>query len=292
MWFFLGVLFLLLVLETIRSNLSLRVRMEDITLDTLPPALDGLGLVHITDLHGRRFGRRNANLARYIRHHHPDLILASGDMMEGTPQSANAFCELLDALHGQYPVYFSLGNHERNGFYADTLPETLEKCTSRGAVLLDNGFAEWERRGTSCRIYGFAPGQWKGGCRLSTVPALVPAPEELDAALGVSPQDTFTLLLAHDPDGFPGYAGWGADLTLSGHIHGGLWRPFGVGLLSPTRRFFPPYSAGVYRTEGSPSVLFVSTGLAGALIPRLFNRPEIAVLTLRAGRRTKKGGVP
>ena len=52
-----------------------------------------------------------------------------------------------------------------------------------------------------------------------------------------------TVLLAHNPLFFSAYAEWGAALTLSGHIHGGVVRLPGIGgLLSPARRFMPRYA--------------------------------------------------
>lgn len=92
------------------------------------------------------------------------------------------------------------------------------------------------------------------------------------------------MLLAHRNDRFAGeYSLLGADLVLSGHGHGGVIRlPFTDGLLSTTRSFFPSYTAGLYEKHGS--VLFVTRGLGNSGPTfRLFNRPEIAVLTLRRG---------
>ena len=70
---------------------------------------------------------------------------------------------------------------------------------------------------------------------------------------------------------------------VSGHGHGGLIRlPFTDGLVSTDRTFFPSYTAGLYAEHGS--ALFVTRGLgnSGSTF-RLFNRPEVAVLTLRRG---------
>ena len=75
----------------------------------------------------------------------------------------------------------------------------------------------------------------------------------------------------------------GADLVVSGHGHGGLIRlPFTDGLISTEHTFFPSYTAGLYEKNGS--ALFVTRGLGNSGITfRLFNRPEVAVLTLHKG---------
>ena len=74
-----------------------------------------------------------------------------------------------------------------------------------------------------------------------------------------------------------------ADLVISGHGHGGIIRlPFTDGLLSVDRTFFPSYTAGLYEENGS--CLFVTRGLGNSGPTfRLFNRPEVAVLTLHKG---------
>lgn len=293
MEFFLGMALVLLLLEVLRSAYILRVNEVEIPLDTLPSALDGLRIVHITDLHSKSFGKQNEKLAHFIRHHHPDVIFATGDMMETTPNSTRAFCQLLEKLNGKYPVYFSPGNHELRQTDEVIREEMLRCCTERGAVPLENDSAVLQRNETAIRLYGYAPAEW-GGVR-SYGQEKTPTKADMDAVLGEKDKAVFSILLAHNPDGFPGYARWGADLTLSGHIHGGLWRPFGVGIFSPTRRFFPKYSAGLYDAGdidiSCPAKLFVSTGLSGAIIPRLWNPPEIAVLTLRSGQPSEKGQI-
>ena len=73
---------------------------------------------------------------------------------------------------------------------------------------------------------------------------------------------------------------------MSGHGHGGIVRlPFVGGLVGTGRRFFPDWTSGLYTLEDS--TLFVSRGLGNNTVPfqgfRLFNRPELAVVTLRRG---------
>ena len=63
--------------------------------------------------------------------------------------------------------------------------------------------------------------------------------EEVEKLLGSPKKDTFSILIAHNPEYFPYYAAWGADLTVSGHIHGGIMRlPWIGGVISPSLRLF------------------------------------------------------
>ena len=96
-----------------------------------------------------------------------------------------------------------------------------------------------------------------------------------------------SLLLAHNPLFFPAYRDWGADITLSGHIHGGIFRlPFLGGVLSPDLSLFPKYDGGLF-TE-SPSrhpkenkYLVVSRGLSDTFLKRIANPMEIVCITVK-----------
>ena len=96
--------------------------------------------------------------------------------------------------------------------------------------------------------------------------------------LGEPCAEKYTVLLAHNPDFFPVYAEWGADLVLSGHVHGGMVRiPGWKGVVSPNIRFFPKYDGGKF--EEGKSTMILSRGLGMHTIPvRLFNPGELIVI--------------
>lgn len=72
----------------------------------------------------------------------------------------------------------------------------------------------------------------------------------LNSLLGRPSSDEYNILIAHNPDYFKAYAAWGADLVLSGHVHGGIMRlPVLGGVLSPSLRLFPRYDGGLYTEE-------------------------------------------
>ena len=90
----------------------------------------------------------------------------------------------------------------------------------------------------------------------------------------------FQILLAHSPLFFANYADWGADVTFSGHCHGGVIRlPFIGGILSPERKFFPRYTKGIYELNAEQGLakLAVTAGLGKF---RLNNPSEIMICTL------------
>ena len=105
--------------------------------------------------------------------------------------------------------------------------------------------------------------------------------EYLEGLLPEGRQDCFQILLAHNPDYFPAYAAWGADLVLSGHLHGGVIRlPLLGGVISPRLHLFPHYDGGKF-TCGN-STMIVSRGLGMHTIPFRFNNPgELVDITIR-----------
>ena len=86
----------------------------------------------------------------------------------------------------------------------------------------------------------------------------------------------FNILLAHNPDYFDNYVSYGADLTLSGHVHGGLYRVFGKGLFSPRIAFFPKYDGGMFTKD--KKAMIVSRGLGNHSFPHRFLNPGELIL--------------
>ena len=253
-------------------------------LPRLPQRLDGLRVCHLSDFHSGRFADYGSRIAAGVRDFRPELIVVTGDMADCTMDcGASYFFSVIDRLSG-YPTVLSPGNHElRIG--KQRMPERLlEACAKRSLPLLYNRSVELELRGETLKIYGYLQGfRWVQGRRVRHARLR----QDIDAqaverALGPCPRDRFSILLAHDPAPFPAYEGWGAPLVLSGHIHGGMIRlPLLGGLLSPAHTFFPKYCAGVY--QRGESTMYVSRGLGVGGLPRINNRPEVALLTLRAG---------
>ncbi len=270
---------------TARSNI-IKVSRFHIGMDGLPEGHEGLRIVHISDLHGKEFGPHNEDLARDIERLEPDLILASGDMINSQDDDGSAFINLLYELKGLYPIYCSLGNHEQivkelGG--AERYHDFTKRLREAGANMLDNERMEIKKGGVTFGIYGFTSalhhyssrdmlGSWEGA--------------ELKAqfiveSIGRPRDDEIAILLAHDPKYFQEYVSWGADLVCAGHIHGGVVRlPLLGGILSPDLTFFPRYSAGLYRS--GKTTMHVSRGLGNSVIPfRILNPPDLSLLLLQ-----------
>ena len=103
----------------------------------------------------------------------------------------------------------------------------------------------------------------------------------MEKLLGKVAENTFTLLIAHNPDYFETYASWGADLTVSGHVHGGLMvLPLLGGVISPSLKLFPKYDGGEFR-DGKHTMI-LGRGLGTHTLPiRIFNPGELVVIHLK-----------
>lgn len=255
------------------SNHSLIVEQFTYTSERLPEGFDGCTIVQLSDLHGAEFGENNEELLAEVRAAEPDYIFLTGDLLDqyrATPQSYAV--ELCRALVDIAPTYFITGNHEW------ALPDVkgLKAALSEaGVTVLTNEYKVLERGGDSILLAGIDDPN--GFADQKT-------PGELAEEIYGAYDDPFWLLLAHRNNYFKTqYAALGADLTISGHAHGGLFRLPGTdGLIGVERNLFPDLTAGFYEVDGSD--LFVSRGLGNSgRTFRLFNRPQVVILTLERG---------
>lgn len=253
------------------DNTSLQITHWEVPLERLPAGFDGYRMVVLGDLHTASFGPGNEELLETVREEDPEVILLAGDLLDcfrGVPED---YVETVAAgLCAIAPTYYVTGNHE---WAIGDVPALKETLAGQGVTVLSNRFTALERGGDTVVLAGIDDPN--GYADQKTPEALA---EEVRAMYG----DTFWMLLAHRNDHFPEqYSLLGADLVISGHGHGGLVRlPFTDGLVSTDRTLFPSYTAGVYEENGS--TLFVTRGLGNSgRTFRLFNRPEVAVVTLR-----------
>jgi predicted MPP superfamily phosphohydrolase len=244
-------------------------------------------------LHNLTFGKNNQRLLRRIDALAPDFIIMAGDMINKKDYCypSNAFT-LVEQLSQKYKVYYAYGNHEQKlerigrdtssdwtpeqKIYHSTWVEFKKRLNKLNVIFLDNESCIIEHNSSKLRITGVSLEhsyfEFNSSKELKT--------NDLNSLIGESSSELYQLLIAHNPVYFKTYADWGADLTLSGHLHGGMMRLPGIGgILSPQAKFFPKYDHGKH-TQGEHQ-LIVSRGLGShSIMPRLFNIPEIIYVQL------------
>lgn len=263
------------------ENRKLTVSEFSIYDANIPEVFNGFHIVHISDMHNVEFGEENEKLITKVKALQPDVIMVTGDMIVGKPneqvdragRTMNRLCEIA-------PVYFSMGNHElRASIYTDTYGDMwmrFREMLNPNIYLLHNQYVAIERMREKIHVYG-----------LSLTPQLyrrfVKTPMDsryLESLFGPCQPEAFHIFMAHNPDYFEDYANWGANLTLSGHVHGGMIRIPGIGgLLSPMVRLFPKYDRGMFQYMNKYMIL--SGGLGNhSLKIRVNNLPEIVSIKL------------
>jgi Predicted phosphohydrolases len=265
---------------------QLEVHQVEYASKDLPKAFDGYRIVQFSDAHiGTMTGRRAWLLERAIDSMlalKPDMIVFTGDLQNVYPEELVEHLPQLQRLKAPDGVYSVLGNHDYAVYQpCDSLTKEANCAKTQmlfrqaGWTLLMNEHRIIRRDSDSIVIAGME--NW------GTVKRM-PRRGDVKKTLSQShssfhtPHSTFIIMLQHDP------TAWrekilpecNAQLTLSGHTHGGQVSLFGW---SPATLSYQDYEGMVY--EGSRA-LYVSTGL-GALIPFRLSLPgEIVVITLRS----------
>ena len=255
------------------ENTALQTTYFDPVFQNLPEGFDGCRIVVVSDTQSMEFGEEQSRLLKAIAEQAPEYIFFVGDMTDRFRGEPEGYVEALaDGLAAIAPTYYVTGNHE---WALGDVPALKETLTAHGVTVLSNQFLQLERGGDAIVLAGIDDPNGYADQK---------TPEELAAEVYAACGDPFWLLLAHRNDRFLNqYSLLGADLVVSGHAHGGMIRLPGTdGLLSHDWTFFPSYTAGLYEENGS--ALFVTRGLGNSGPSfRLFNRPEVAVLTLHKG---------
>jgi hypothetical protein len=272
---------------------TLEVRQLEYVSSDLPEAFDGYRIVHFTDAHIGTFeDSRSWLLQRMvdsINAQHADAIVFTGDLQNLGPDDLTDKLDVLSKLKAPDGVFSVLGNHDYE-IYVDTdeatrrqhdlMTQQLERRA--GWTLLMNEHRIVRRDSDSIVIAGME--NWgkvkrmpRRGDVKKTLNGLNINPSAKSAQSKVQSHQPFILMLQHDP------SAWRekilpechAQLTLSGHTHGGQFSLFGWSPVAVTT----PEWGGLYQ-EGDRA-LFVSAGVGG-LIPFRLNMPgEIVVVTLR-----------
>lgn len=292
---------LVIIWAFIEKKLLITTKYEVVS-DQLPKEFDGTSFVVLSDLHNQSFGKNNERLINKIDLLSPDFILAAGDMInkDSLCYPSTAF-SLLEALSKKYKIYYGFGNHElkndmflkikenspeNKGSMSDeaysTWVEYKKKLIESKVTLLMNESVTIDKGDAKLTITGLSiGGRYFKHFKLPTMTT-----QYLNQLIGEHCKE-YQILIAHNPCYYNDYIKWGADLILSGHLHGGLIRlPFIGGLVSPQVILFPKYSSGLYTSKSESGdnrkAMIVSRGLGShSIMPRLFNIPDIVFVRLK-----------
>ena len=276
------IVLILFILYIIYENHVFKVTRYHIESKKLQGLKEDINIVVLADLHNHVYGKKNQRLIKAIEEERPDMILIAGDMIVAKPDESLAVAiDLIKQLAKTFPIYYGMGNHEyRMKIYPEQYKgmyeEYLKEIQHTNVKILDNKSTKITIKGTTLNIYGLEIEREyykrfnKAELKDNYINSLIGKPNE----------EEYNILLAHNPEYFKSYVKWGADMTLAGHMHGGLIRlPYLGGLASPQVEFFPKYDGGQF-DEGEQTMI-LSRGLGTHTINiRINNRAELISIRL------------
>jgi uncharacterized protein len=243
------------------GNEALRLRLVEGELEVagLPPAFDGLGVVHLSDLHlDRTYTRRFfESVADAAARWEADLVVFTGDLSDDDA-ALDWVVPVLSRLRGRLGQFAVLGNHD----YRRDLRRPVAELRRAGFTLLEGRWTRIEAGGATLAL---------GGTSAPWGPALDPAE---------MPEADLRLVLSHTPDQFYRLASWGVDLVLAGHTHGGQYRLPLVGPVLMPSVYGRRFDRGFFRR--GRTLMAVSQGVGAEHPLRIGCTPEITRFILRA----------
>ena len=280
---FIGI-FILMYLYIKYNVKTLEVTKYVVENKKVPKEFDGYNIVQISDLHSKLFGENNKKLIQKIKSLNPDIVVVTGDLIDGENNNYNVALDFMKEISKLYRVYYIIGNHEQKSLikkYKDEYKDYFNKLHQIDFVNLDNNKVEIVKGDSNINLYGLTVPYSCYKYLFDNQETTSIDIDFLEEKLGKVDREQFNILLAHTPFYFDEYEKWGADLTLCGHVHGGIVRlPLVGGLLSPDRKFFPKYDLGEYIKN--KSTMIVSKGLGGSkVLIRVNCKPEIVNIKLK-----------
>lgn len=254
---------------------QLEVRHVELSFADLPEAFDGYRIVQFSDVHAgsidSTFLRR---VVDSVNAQHPDLIAITGDMQNAEPKELEPLLPILERLKAPNGVCSVLGNHDYGDY---SLGDEREKLNGLGLLMTYQQDMNWHvLKNTRRFIYRGDERIVIGGME-NDGEGRFPQLGNVQQALYGANRSDFVVMLEHDP------TSWRrkilrrchAQLTLSGHSHGGQINLFG---LSAAALRYHEWQ-GVYWM--GDRCLYVTKGIGGAIPVRIGATPEIVVITLK-----------
>lgn len=228
-------------------------------------------ILQISDLHSSHYGNEGSELIDAAKNISPDIVVMTGDILDNRAPNGACF-RFLKKIAALYPCFYVSGNHE---VYTHLVDAIKEKLVSYGIRVLE-GETETVRIGEQNIVIGGVDDPIESPDKFGRLweDQLTDCGRSLDG-------DAFSILLSHRPELIGYYEETPFDLVLTGHAHGGqVIVPHLInGLYAPHQGFFPKYAGGEYNMANGGKMI-VSRGLSKYVLPRVFNRPELVLVTL------------
>jgi uncharacterized protein len=267
----------------LKGRYNFKIREITLKFKDLPQAFDGFTITQLSDIHIGSFDNKDAiekgiAMANSAK---SDVIVFTGDLVNNVASEVEPYLDVLSKLSAPMGIYSTFGNHDYGDYIKweskEAKQQNLENLKQHhktiGMKLLCNEHVSFEKNGEKIHLVGIE--NW----------GLPPFPQygNLNKALGNLPNNSFKVLLSHDPSHWDAEAKNHAShihLALAGHTHG---MQFGIEIpgikWSPVKFKYPKW-ADVY--EENNKYLYVNRGFGYLAFPgRVGIWPEITKITLR-----------
>lgn len=263
---FIVILILIAIIFLYGQNNRITITRIKVVSNEIPDNFNGYKILQISDLHSMEFGKNQNSIVKKIISEAPNAIFVTGDSIDSKNYNEEVCIELFSRIIEVAPIYFVTGNHEAWSNRFDEFEKQLENV---GVIVLRNESRLIKVDDSNILVLGVDDPDFKDRDMKTQIDQLLK-----------DHNDYYSILLSHRPELIKLYAESNIDLVFSGHAHGGQIRlPFIGGLISPNQGWWPQYTSGIY--EEDDTKMIVSRGLGNSIIPqRIFNRPEIIVVTL------------
>jgi predicted MPP superfamily phosphohydrolase len=240
------------------------IKIVEVPAGRIPEALKKLKIVQISDIHAGPTLKKSwiERLVKKINDLEPDIIVLTGDLVDGSVRRLGVDVEPLSGLKAGLGKYFVTGNHE---YYSGALP-WIEKVRQLGFEVFLNSHKLIETEGARLLLAGVT--DFRAGSLIKD--------HASDPFLAIrnAPEAEYRILLAHQPKSVHEAAMAGFDLQISGHTHGGQFWPWNlfVGLDQPV-------TSGLQKINGMHIYVSRGTGYWGPPV-RLGAPSEITLIRL------------
>ena len=264
-----GILFLIILIVYSFFKEPFDIRLENITISfkKLPENFDRLKIIQISDLHSKKFGKKEKKVLEIISQEKPDFLFITGDISEVRQDKIGPCFEFWKRLDKLRPgsVYAVFGNH----IYEDRKIEPIvfqDILRKSGIVVLNNENIRLEKQGQYIWLLGVDDPHTNH--------------HNLPKALQGVDNSSIRILLSHSPEIVDDLRTGDADLILTGHTHGGQVKIPGIRPFWVPTKYHGKYERGLFNIKGA--YMYVNRGIGTKKLPIRFNsKPEITLLTLK-----------
>ncbi|MCD6441981.1 metallophosphoesterase, partial [bacterium] len=259
-------LIIMIVYSFFKEPFDIRLEYKTIFLKKLPTNFEGLKIIQISDLHSKKFGKKEKRILEIISQQKADFLFITGDINEARASKINSNSKFWEEL-GKTNfgcVYAVFGNHlyEDKKIEPIVLKSILEKS---GIKVLDNENVKLKREGQYIWLLGINDPHTNH--------------HNLPKALQGVDNFSIRILLSHTPEIIDDLKTGDADLILAGHTHGGQVKIPGIRASWIPTKYHGKYARGLFKVKGA--YMYVNRGIGNKKLPMRFNsRPEITLIKL------------